>query len=177
MMAGDTGIDAAVMSKIERGLRTATRSQVKLLADCLDIDLDDLLDLWLSEKIVDQLKGEENALKALHLAEDGLSYNTTENLSISNIKLLLKRTLSSDQRILMAWIFGSYARSENINSSDIDIMISVDESSSFSIFDLADIQYKCQQSTSKKIDIVVEGSLKPTVKDSVNSNLIPIYEK
>ena len=171
------GVDIALLSKIERGIRPGTKEQINKLANCYDLDIDGLLDLWLSEKIVHKLKDEKNALDALNLAEAEVNYRTNTERSVLYLKVLLQKVFKSDPRVQMAWIFGSYSRSEEDCSSDIDIMIRVDEFSNFSIFDLADLQHKCQLRTSKQVDLVVEGSLDSTVAETVIPNMIPIYEK
>ena len=94
-----------------------------------------------------------------------------------SIKSMLNEVFKSDSRVIRAWVFGSFARSQANVSSDLDIMIEVDESSTFSLFDLADIQYLGEKSTGCKIDIVVEGAVKPFAQESVNKDLILIYEK
>ena len=44
-------IDTALISKIERGERKANREQVAKLAEVLDVEVDELLVIWLSESI------------------------------------------------------------------------------------------------------------------------------
>lgn len=62
--------DTPMLSKIERGERTAKRVQVKLLSKIFDVPEDDLLSLWLADKVYDVVKGEDMALKALSATED-----------------------------------------------------------------------------------------------------------
>ena len=172
-----SNIDAAIISKVERGIRRPTKLQLKQLANLYELDRSGLIELWLSEKIMDQVKNEDQALDAISLAEQNLLYEKTKETPAVQIESLLNEAFKSDERILAAWVFGSYARSESKDMSDIDIMISVDETSDFSLFDLADLQYKCEQTTDKNIDLVVEGSLDPAIKEKVEQDLIIIYEK
>lgn len=53
-------IDTPMFSKIERGDRRAKRSQVPQLAEYFHIDEKELLTLWLADKILDALEGDEN---------------------------------------------------------------------------------------------------------------------
>ncbi|MEI6050415.1 MAG: helix-turn-helix transcriptional regulator [Bacteroidota bacterium] len=64
--------DTAFVSKLEKGERQARREQVLLLAELFSVDKDELLSLWLSEKVYDILKNEEMALKALSVTEKEL---------------------------------------------------------------------------------------------------------
>ena len=68
-------IDQAILSKIERGQRNASREQVIKLADFFKVKEDDLLVFWLSDKLVYEIADEDIALKALKVAEEKIRYN------------------------------------------------------------------------------------------------------
>jgi len=67
-------IDTAILSKIERSERKATKEQILKLADILDLDKDDLLVHYLSERILYEIKDEKLGSKALKLAEQKIKY-------------------------------------------------------------------------------------------------------
>lgn len=69
-------IDQALLSKIERSERIATRNQVKALATFFEIDERELLTLWLGEKIAYEIRDEDIANDALKVAEEQLKYST-----------------------------------------------------------------------------------------------------
>lgn len=52
-------IDTPMFSKIERGDRRAKRSQVSQLAKYFHVDEKELLTLWLADKVLDALEGED----------------------------------------------------------------------------------------------------------------------
>ena len=58
-LAAYLGIDTPMFSKIERGDRRAKRSQVIMLAKYFHVDEKEMLTLWLADKILDALEGEE----------------------------------------------------------------------------------------------------------------------
>lgn len=176
-VASAIGIDVAILSKLERGIRPASREQVLKLSDYFKIDQNHLLKIWLSDKILQYVGDEEMSLEAMQLAEEEIAYKKKQTLSIPEIRAKLKGIFKSDPRIIRAWVFGSFSRSEANSSSDLDIMIEVDESSTFSIFDLADIQHHGKKATGYEIDIVMEGSVKPFAIESVLKDLKLIYEK
>ncbi|MFD1614435.1 MULTISPECIES: helix-turn-helix domain-containing protein [Flavobacteriaceae] len=60
--------DTALISKIEKGDRKPTREQIDKLAIALDIEHSKLLKLWLSEKVYEDVKGEEVAIDAIKIA-------------------------------------------------------------------------------------------------------------
>lgn len=67
-------IDTPMFSKIERGDRRAKRSQVILLAKYFRIDEKEMLTLWLADKVLDALEGEEElCLDALDTARSALT--------------------------------------------------------------------------------------------------------
>jgi len=61
--------DTAFVSKLEKGERQARREQVLLLAELFKVDKEELLSLWLAEKVYDLVKDEHVALKSLKMAE------------------------------------------------------------------------------------------------------------
>lgn len=69
-------IDQAILSKIERGHRKATRGQVIKLAEYFEVKENDFLVAWLSDKLVYEIGDEEIALKALQVAEEKVKYIT-----------------------------------------------------------------------------------------------------
>ncbi len=60
-VAAHLEVDTALMSKIERGDRNASKDQVTKISEFLNTDLDDLLTLWLADKL-ESAVGEEKKL-------------------------------------------------------------------------------------------------------------------
>ena len=88
-------IDTPMFSKIERGDRRAKRSQVILLAKYFHIDEKEMLTLWLADKVLDALEGEDELkLTAIETAKDELMdvnrYFAANNSSsdINNARLI-----------------------------------------------------------------------------------------
>jgi transcriptional regulator with XRE-family HTH domain len=73
-------IDQAILSKIERGQRNASREQVVKLARFFKINETDLLVSWLSDKLVYEVANEDVALKALKVAEEKVKYQKMKKL-------------------------------------------------------------------------------------------------
>ncbi len=53
-------IDTPMYSKIERGERKAKRSQIPIMAQIFDVDEKELLTIWLADKVLDTVEGEED---------------------------------------------------------------------------------------------------------------------
>lgn len=73
-------IDQAILSRIERGQRKASRKQVVRLAEYFNVNEDELIIAWLSDKVVYELSDECNAIDALKVAEEKVKYNKTKDL-------------------------------------------------------------------------------------------------
>jgi transcriptional regulator with XRE-family HTH domain len=71
-LAAALEIDTATYCKIERGERRSKREQVYILADLLETDKDQLLNLWLAEQIYSVVKDEENAEKVLDIVHESV---------------------------------------------------------------------------------------------------------
>lgn len=69
-------IDQAILSKIERGQRKASREQVVKLAGYFKVKENDLIIAWLSDKVVEDVEDEKFALQAIHVAEEKIKYLT-----------------------------------------------------------------------------------------------------
>ena len=80
IVAAYLDIDQAILSKIERGQRNASREQVVKLARFFKIDETDMLVSWLSDKLVYEVANEDVALKALKVAEEKVKYQKMKKL-------------------------------------------------------------------------------------------------
>jgi transcriptional regulator with XRE-family HTH domain len=67
-------IDVAILSKMERGERKITKEVVLKLAEIYDYNTDDLLVLFLSDKILYEIQGEDLGIEALKVAEERAKY-------------------------------------------------------------------------------------------------------
>jgi len=74
-------------------------------------------------------------------------------------------------------IFGSFARGEQKNTSDIDIAIEFDKSKKKSLFDLAHVENELARVFGRKVDLGVFSSLNPYIIEDVKKEMCVIYEK
>ena len=69
------GVDVPVFSKIERGDRRAKREHVVILAQQLNANEEELLSLWLADKIIDAIDNDSKVgLSALNVVHKELSF-------------------------------------------------------------------------------------------------------
>lgn len=168
-------IDQAILSKIERGQRNANREQVVKLAEYFRVKDNDLLVSWLSDKLVDEVEGEDVALKALQVAEEKVEYRAYLNMDRKNILSCIIKELKGFSSIQKAWIYGSFSRQDDGPKSDIDIAVKTDEN--FSYFDLAEIQHHLEKAIKRKVDLGFIDSFKPYIIENVKKDLKLIYER
>jgi transcriptional regulator with XRE-family HTH domain len=71
-LAAELEIDTPMYSKIERGERRAKREQVIELARLLEVDVDELLILWLAGKVYELLEDEAVAKKVVEFVKKKL---------------------------------------------------------------------------------------------------------
>ncbi|MDR1517367.1 MAG: helix-turn-helix domain-containing protein [Dysgonamonadaceae bacterium] len=87
VIAAYLDIDPAIMSRIERGQRKASREQIIKLAAYFNVSENELLVAWLSDKVVYEVLDEDIALQALKVAEEKVKYQTKDNNSNKNFEI------------------------------------------------------------------------------------------
>jgi len=168
-------IDQAILSKWERGQRKPTREQVIQLATYFKVKENDLLIQWLSDKLVYELEDEDMALKALQMAEEKVTYVAFKKIDKNEILKQLKTGIKKFPQVEKAWIYGSFARGDDGPASDIDIVLQTN--STFTYFDLAEVQHQLENKINRKVDVGFIDSFKPYIFEHVKPDLKLIYER
>lgn len=73
-VAAHLDIDQAILSKIEKGDRKPTKENISKLSEILEIDREELMVQFLSEKIAYEIVEEDCASRALKVAEKKIKY-------------------------------------------------------------------------------------------------------
>lgn len=168
-------IDQAILSKIERGQRKANRELVLKLATFFNVNENDLLVAWLSDKLVYEIGEEELALKALQVAEQKMSYPTSTKMNVTNLIKTIKSILQKDGRVANAWIFGSILNNNVKQESDVDLMIEFNDKKKYSMFDILDIAFVIENEIDRKVDVVEKGQLNDFALKTAKNRLKKIY--
>jgi transcriptional regulator with XRE-family HTH domain len=99
-----TGIDTAVLSKIERGLRVASAKQFNLLANALNLPLPATKALWMSDRILQEIGYDQDAMEALQVAEEIVKYHIqSKKSSYDSFSGSLKTKLQVCDELLKEW--------------------------------------------------------------------------
>ena len=168
-------IDKAILSKIERGQRKATRKQVVKLARNFKANENELIIAWLSDKLANEVEDEANALQSVHVAEEKIAYKKRPVTQKSIIQKM-RNYFAKDGRVKKAWLFGSYARGDTDYRSDIDVMIEVPLHTKFTLLDLSDIQFHLEQILIAKVDLIMSEAVRPKMMERMKNDLMLVYE-
>ncbi len=168
-------IDQAILSKIERGQRTANRQLVVKVALYFQADKNELLIAWLSDKLVTEMADEDLAIQAFQAAEEKVLYGSKSKPDIGTMISNINLVLNKDGRVNTAWLFGSFARGEAKMNSDLDLMIELNNKKKYSMFDFIDIAYQLENKINRKVDLVEKGELLDFALETAQNDLIKIY--
>lgn len=81
------------------------------------------------------------------------------------------------QPVLKAWIFGSFARGEETEDSDLDILVEYDKNARISLLTISHMMGELEKSTGRRIDLIEDGCLLPFAVESANRDKVLIYER
>ncbi len=73
------------------------------------------------------------------------------------------------------YLFGSTARDEAHDGSDIDIFIDYDRSRKFSLLDLAGLKNFLEDELATKVDVATRDSLHPLLRDGIETSAIRVF--
>src|SRR6218665_982407 len=89
------GIDQALISKFENGLRRPTENQLRALSTLLHVYLESLMIAWLKEKILDTIGDNAFGLQALKAVEQEISKESPTEITSDPFQKLLNEWESS----------------------------------------------------------------------------------
>jgi predicted nucleotidyltransferase len=83
-----------------------------------------------------------------------------------------------DKPVKKVWLFGSYARGEADEKSDVDLLVRYDDAQrSLSWFDTLRLQLELQDKLRKDVQMVEDGRVYHRIIPFIDRDKIPIYEK
>jgi len=88
------------------------------------------------------------------------------------------RDYFATQPVQRAWLFGSYARGEEREDSDVDILVDFDqENASVGLLQFCHIMNELSDRLGRPVDLVVNGTLLPFAERTANQDKQLIYER
>jgi predicted nucleotidyltransferase len=85
---------------------------------------------------------------------------------------LLKPTLKKRFKVETVEIFGSYARGEQTDASDVDLLVTYSQMTSF--FTIYDLEKFLQRKLGVRVDVVSKKFLNPHLKDKVLQEAVSV---
>jgi uncharacterized protein len=73
------------------------------------------------------------------------------------------------------YLFGSTARDEASDSSDLDLLFEYDPTSSFSLFDQAGVMLELSDRLGSRVDLLSRTGLRPKVKARVGNEMVRVF--
>ena len=73
------------------------------------------------------------------------------------------------------YVYGSTARNEAGEDSDIDVFIDYDRNSKFNLLDLVDIKLLLEAELQMAVDITTRDSLHPMLKDDIEQSAVRVF--
>jgi hypothetical protein len=83
----------------------------------------------------------------------------------------LKPLLNQKYGVVKLGLFGSVARGDNTENSDIDILIEV-KKPKFNLLDFVELKQFLEEKLNCKVDLVMEKAIKPRLRKSILSEVI-----
>ncbi len=77
--------------------------------------------------------------------------------------------------VLRLSVFGSTARGDRRPDSDVDLLAAFDDSMRISLLDVAGFEIQLSEILGHAVDLVEEGTLKPRVQESVESEAVRAF--
>lgn len=90
-------------------------------------------------------------------------------------KLLINRYFA-EKPVIRAYLFGSMAREEANQDSDIDILVELDHSNSIGM-KFFTYQPDLEELLDKKVDLISANGISPYIKPMIDEDKILIYER
>ena len=80
-----------------------------------------------------------------------------------------------ERGIRALYLFGSTARDEAGDSSDLDLLFEYDPSAKFSLFDQAGAMLELSDGLGAKVDLVSRNGLRPRVRARVEGEMVRVF--
>jgi predicted nucleotidyltransferase len=98
------------------------------------------------------------------------------SLSPAEVRERIRAYFATQKAVKRAWLFGSFARGDHDEKSDVDILIDVPKEQTFTLFDLAEIQDVLQEQLHRKVDLAMVGALRDAFRKNIADDLEIIHE-
>jgi predicted nucleotidyltransferase len=102
--------------------------------------------------------------------EVGTMIGSTQNL-VAQLKAL-KAEITARYRVQEIGVFGSVARGQEGEGSDVDVLVEFKESAD--LFDLVGLGQFLKSELARKVDVVSKSALRPEMREAILSEVLPL---
>lgn len=159
---------------MEAGKRLPGRKKIGQIAKYLNIDEQVLLMHYYTDKWYQEIHQFAYAKEVMYNVDAMLNNNC--KLNYTDIIDTIRNYLQS-MPVECAWIFGSLARKQMHNASDIDLMVRYTHPKTIDLFDLSKYISDLEHLLNRKVDLVEEGFEANFAKENILKDRILIYER
>ncbi len=85
------------------------------------------------------------------------------------------RHFFAKQPVSRAYLFGSVARGNATEQSDLDVLVELDKGAT--LFDHARMSWQLEDLLQHRVDVVTEGGLSPHIRPFIERDRILVYER
>ncbi len=102
------------------------------------------------------------------------TYNTVKSLSeIINLLQKHKEELRKEYGVKHIKIFGSYARNEQKENSDLDILVSLN--GKVDLLEFVELKFYLEEITRLPVDLVSDRGMSPFLKPYIEKNIVEVF--
>lgn len=73
------------------------------------------------------------------------------------------------------YLFGSVARDEAGEGSDVDLFMDMADRDCFSLFDLIGLQFRLKDILEREVDLATRGGLKPRMRGRIEASAVAVF--
>ena len=153
-------LEKMMVDRISIGDKTLNRMALQKAVESYPVNLDSLLRYAARRGV------KEEASRLI----DGLDYTRIEMMA------KVQKYLSSIP-VSRAWVFGSFARGEETQESDLDLLVDYTPASKLSLLDVIRFKINLKDIIGREVDFIENGYLKPFAVESAERDKYLIYER
>ena len=173
-LSANISVPTELLDNIEKNLTIPSKELFNRLKKIFGAESEWLMALYLTEKWYEQLSRTPYAGVIL----DGLTERTQKENTVGFNDIIEKVVeYLHTMPIKKAWVFGSFARNEADNDSDLDIMVRYKQPKLIDLFDITEYIVNLEKLTGKKVDLVEEGYETDFARESILNERKLIYER
>lgn len=92
---------------------------------------------------------------------------------LQKLKVKIKPILK-EGNVLRSFVFGSYARGDENDKSDLDLIVEFKNPQKMSLLDLVELQHKLEEKLNMSVDVLTPDSISPRIAKLIEKEKVKI---